>query len=179
MMQFANNIKVPSAAQKSNSLNPRKQNPSARAGLIFPIHQVHRGLKEKLGGKKVRSSAAVQCAAALEYIAAEVLELSGSVCKEFNKKQITPRHIQLGIRGDEELDSMHKGATIAGGGVLPKIHKALQPKEKPKSIPRTHATARISVPGKATTPNRMSGAPAVSNPNNKRPMSKTSVGAQK
>ncbi|KAI1718958.1 core histone h2A/H2B/H3/H4 domain-containing protein [Ditylenchus destructor] len=177
MMQFANNIsKVPTSAQKSNSLNPRKLNPSARAGLIFPIHQVHRALKEKLGGKKVRPSAAVQCAAALEYIAAEVLELSGTVCKELNKKSITPRHIQLGIRGDEELDNMHKGATIAGGGVLPKIHKALQQKEKPKSIPRSRASS-INVSGKATTPNRMAGSPAVSNPNNKRPKSKTSGGA--
>ena len=97
-----------------------KKNPisrSIKAGLVFPVGRIHRFLKQRIAShSRVGASAAVYCAAILEYLAFEVLDLAGYISDKQKFKRITPRHLCLAIRGDIELATLIK-ATIAGGGV--------------------------------------------------------------
>ena len=102
---------------------------SARAGLQFPVARVGRYLKRGNYTQRLGSGAPVYMAAVLEYLAAEILELAGNAARDNKKSRIIPRHIQLAVRNDEELNKLLGGVTIASGGVLPNIHAVLLPKK--------------------------------------------------
>ena len=63
----------------------------------------------------------VYLAAVLEYLAAEILELAGNAARDNKKQRIVPRHLQLAIRNDEELNKLLGHVVISQGGVVPFI----------------------------------------------------------
>ncbi|KAM6945335.1 H2A histone family member 1a like [Aplochiton taeniatus] len=119
---------------KKNAMKLKKAptSRSAKAGLQFPVGRVARLLKKGNYAARIGSGAAVYLAALLEYLCAEVLELAGNAAKDNRKQRIAPRHIQLAVRNDEELNVLLGGVIISEGGVLPNIQAALLPKKTSK-----------------------------------------------
>merc|ERR1712160_29969 len=110
---------------KGKSSASRPVTKAARAGLQFPVGRIARFLKQGRQAERVGAGAPVYLAAVLEYLTAEVLELAGNAAKDNKKSRIIPRHIQLAVRNDEELNKLMKNTTIASGGVLPYINSFL------------------------------------------------------
>ena len=115
---------------KGKASGGKQQSRSARAGLQFPVGRVSRFLRKGRYAARVGGGAPVYLSAVLEYLAAEILELAGNAARDNKRTRITPRHIQLAVRNDEELNKLLGGVTIASGGVLPNIHAVLLPKKK-------------------------------------------------
>ena len=121
---------------------PKPVSTSLRAGLLFPVSQMHIGLKER--GGRVGVAAAIYTAAVIEHLVAEVIELSGNACKDISSgSRIHPKHIMLAISNDDELNPFCRGApgrpyagelVIRGAGAQdpPMIHKVLFEKGKKK-----------------------------------------------
>ena len=106
---------------KKNASKAEKRSASSRCDLIFPVTRMHRYFKQGRYADSVGVGAGIFTAAVLEYITCEILELAGNAAEEQKKKTIGPRHLQLAIRNDEELNKIMAMATIASGGVLPNV----------------------------------------------------------
>jgi histone H2A len=115
---------------KKAAAGGKKSTSSQKAGLQFPVGRVARYMRKQRVASRIGAGAPVYLAAVLEYLAAEILELAGNAAKDNKKHRIVPRHIQLAVRNDEELNKLLGGVTIASGGVLPNVHAVLVPKKK-------------------------------------------------
>lgn len=136
---------------RGKAKNAKSISRSSRAGLQFPVGRVSRFLKKGRYSDRVGGGAPVYLTAVLEYLAAEILELAGNASRDNKRTRITPRHIQLAIRNDEELNKLLSGVTIVSGGVLPNIHAVLLPKKKPSEISGKPASSSSSGSAKKST----------------------------
>ena len=60
----------------------------------------------------VCAGSAVDMAAVIEYLLAEVLELAGNCARDKKRKSIKPRHIMMAVEMDDELKPLFGGANV-------------------------------------------------------------------
>eukprot|EP00993_Chasmostoma_nieuportense_P005251 NODE_5881_length_598_cov_1522.968153_g5716_i0.p1 GENE.NODE_5881_length_598_cov_1522.968153_g5716_i0~~NODE_5881_length_598_cov_1522.968153_g5716_i0.p1 ORF type:complete len:134 (+),score=5.11 NODE_5881_length_598_cov_1522.968153_g5716_i0:65-466(+) len=116
-------------AKSAKSAKTGGSKSTRRAGLTFSVSRTRGLLKSGRYATRVGKGAGVYLAAVLEYLSAELLELAGNASRDNHKKRITPRHLTLAIRNDEELNKLLSHVTISGGGVIPQIQGVLLPKK--------------------------------------------------
>lgn len=73
-----------------------------KAGLVFPGALVRRNLKEQ-SGLAASVNGALYLTAVLEYITAELMELSGNAVDPKLRRRITPANVISAVKDDDEL----------------------------------------------------------------------------
>lgn len=149
--------RCPAEANRAVGARAKAKSRSSRAGLQFPVGRVHRLLRKGNYSERVGAGAPVYLAAVLEYLTAEILELAGNAARDNKKTRIIPRHLQLAIRNDEELNKLLGRVTIAQGGVLPNIRLCCCPRKRrattrPRASEAAEAGRKRSCPRGSLTP---------------------------
>jgi histone H2A len=120
-----------SELRKSGKVRKAKSK-NKKANIFFPIDRIIRQLKKEHPEKRISDLSGVFMSAVLEYLTSEILDLSGSVAQEENKKLISPHHILVAIKEDPELVKLLKDVTLPFSGVLPspEFEKVLKKEEE-------------------------------------------------
>jgi len=108
----------------------------------MPVSRIQKRLKRGAYAPRVGTGAAIFLTATIEYLCSELLDLAGNAATELIKKRITPRHIMMAIKHDDELSRLLKDVHVAHGGVLPNIVQILLYTIKE----RKHAQERNELP---------------------------------
>lgn len=103
-----------------------------RAGIIFPPSVTEKYLRNfGYSNTMVSNNAPVALAAAMEYLAGEILENASICTKQKKRVRITIRDLEIGVRTDSEINTFfnENNLSFLGGGVVPFIHPTLLAKK--------------------------------------------------
>ena len=131
--QASKEMATPKAANKKRGAAAKKGGSrSAKAGLIFPVGRIGSLLRRGQYAPRVGASSAVYLAAVVEYLVAELLELTVKAASQqkSKSKRLTPRALTLAVRHDDDLGALLQNVTLSRGGVIPSVNKALAKTQK-------------------------------------------------
>mgnify|MGYP000188578551 CR=1 FL=1 len=102
---------------------------ASKSTSVIPAGRVGSLLRKGRYAKRVSASSSRYLSSVLSYLVAELLEMSNKSMKK-GATRLTPRAINLAVRADDELSTLLGGVTLSRGGVVGKVHEALQKKKK-------------------------------------------------
>jgi histone H3/H4 len=122
---------------KNNDEDKKGNSRQTKAEILFPPSICEKFLRKfNTSNLMVSCDTPVFLAGTLEYICAEILDLSSGVASYNNRVRITVRDLEIAIRTDEEFNSFFNQNNIQfiGGGIIPFINPVLLNKRRDKSI---------------------------------------------
>lgn len=117
-------------SRRKSATKGKSRTGSSRAGTLFPVGRLNRLLKHGRYAERSGASAGAFLSGVLEYLTAEIFEVAGNICEQHKKKTIAPKHLNLGIRSDEEFSKLMSEVVISQGGQLPSINEYFLKKKK-------------------------------------------------
>ena len=108
--------------KKDDTKTVKNERRHKKAGLQFPVGRIARYLKERDYAKRVSGLASVYLAAVLEYMMAEIIEISGKACKEMKKHRISPIHIHIAIKKDNEMKVLFNEIILPQTGYVHQLY---------------------------------------------------------
>lgn len=105
-----------------------------------------RNLRKGRYANIITHCSSVYLTSVLEYLCAEVIELSGYEANKAKRKRLLPRHVLLAIKSDQELKKLCKNVIFAEGGVFPKDYKKPSEIANKNEAGITETQSRINIP---------------------------------
>ena len=103
-----------------HAVKGKKRSKASKSNLQFPPPRMDKIIRSFMTGDQVGNTAPVYLAAVVEYICAEILELSGNVCRDSAKMTISTLHIiqAVDVNNDEELSTLFTDMLGEGWGLF-------------------------------------------------------------
>ncbi|XP_068415329.1 histone H2A type 1-A-like [Eschrichtius robustus] len=116
--------------ERSGKARGEGESGSSGASLQFPVGHIHRLLRSGNYAERIGVGSPAYLAAVWESLTVHILESAGNACRDNKGTCISPDHLQLAVRNNEELNNLLGGVAIAQGGVLEQPRRAAAREDK-------------------------------------------------
>ncbi|GFT44872.1 histone H2A [Nephila pilipes] len=89
-----------------------------KSGRGFTVARIRAMLKAKNFAQRISDTGAVFLTAVLQYLAAEILEVSLHEARTNSSRRIQPQHIHVALKSDGEFSPLFRNAVFAGNSYV-------------------------------------------------------------